>query len=132
VATFHLHGIIEQGGVSWVSIRHGDYPAEGESAVKPDVARRGRFTTTCRLKPALRGACHAAHGWPAGQAIPSRLAQPEEVFFFEKKNQKTFVRLAPRKLTNYASGDEGGGAKVFWFFFSKNNTSLSRNPGARL
>jgi hypothetical protein len=47
--------------------------------------------------------------------IPSRFAQPqeEEVFFFEKKNQKTFVRLVPRRLTKYASGDDSGGAKVF-------------------
>jgi nitroreductase len=41
------------------------------------------------------------------------------MLFFEKRNQKTFVRLAPRRLTKYASGDAGGGAKVFWFFFVK-------------
>jgi hypothetical protein len=44
------------------------------------------------------------------------------VFFFEKKNQKTFASLFPRKVTGYAQGDEGDGAKVFWFFFSKKNT----------
>jgi len=41
-------------------------------------------------------------------------------FFFEKKKQKTFTRLAaasPEKL--------GQGSKVFWFFFSKKNCFLS-------
>jgi hypothetical protein len=35
------------------------------------------------------------------------------VFFFEKKNQKTFVFLVRLQR-----------AKVFWFFFSKKNTSF--------
>jgi hypothetical protein len=41
------------------------------------------------------------------------------VFFFEKKNQKTFVRLVPRKLTQAMSGGKSAGVKVFWFFFQK-------------
>jgi hypothetical protein len=44
--------------------------------------------------------------------------EKKEVFFFEKKNQKTFARLVPRKVKNQASGGEGEGAKVFCFFFS--------------
>jgi hypothetical protein len=43
------------------------------------------------------------------------------MFFFEKKNQKTFTRLLPRKLQQHTPGDAGKGAKVFWFFFSKKN-----------
>ena len=45
-------------------------------------------------------------------------------FFFEKKNQKTFVFL------EFACGDGGGPSfglefiKVFWFFFSKKNCFL--------
>jgi len=46
------------------------------------------------------------------------------VFFFEKKNQKTFICLAPRKVKKIASGDEGVRAKVFCFFFSKKKSSF--------
>jgi hypothetical protein len=48
----------------------------------------------------------------------------EDVLFFEKKNQTTFVCLAPRTLMEATSGGEGAGAKVFWFFFAKNNTAF--------
>jgi hypothetical protein len=41
------------------------------------------------------------------------------MFFFEKKNQKTFTRLVPRRLDcDHASGDSTE-AKVFCFFFQK-------------
>jgi hypothetical protein len=53
------------------------------------------------------------------------LARAEEVFFFEKKNQKTFTRLDPGKLNGYTEGGESAVAKVFWFFFSKKNISFS-------
>jgi hypothetical protein len=46
------------------------------------------------------------------------------VFFFEKKNQKTFVCLAPRQVEHELLGDEGAGGKVFCFFFSKKKTFL--------
>jgi hypothetical protein len=48
----------------------------------------------------------------------------ERMFFFEKKNQKTFVCLVTRYLMKYASGDEGAGVKVFCFFFSKKKAFL--------
>jgi hypothetical protein len=41
----------------------------------------------------------------------------EDVFFFEKKNQKTFVCLAPRQRPEATSRGESARAKVFWFFF---------------
>jgi hypothetical protein len=44
------------------------------------------------------------------------------VFFFEKKNQKTFAYWHPRKPKHDPSRDPSAGAKVFWFFFSKKNT----------
>jgi len=46
------------------------------------------------------------------------------MFFFEKKNQKTFACLQPRKVERDPSGDAGVGARVFCFFFSKNKTFL--------
>jgi hypothetical protein len=46
------------------------------------------------------------------------------VFFFEKKNQKTFAFLVPRKLTPHASGGEGEIAKVFCLFFFKKEELL--------
>ncbi len=42
-----------------------------------------------------------------------------KMFFFEKKNQKTFARLTPRKPGRLTPGGESAGAKVFCFFFSK-------------
>jgi hypothetical protein len=57
--------------------------------------------------------------WP-GQGSKAR---EEKDFFFEKKKQKTFARLVPRKLMYDPSCCRGAGAKAFWFFFSKNNTS---------
>jgi hypothetical protein len=47
------------------------------------------------------------------------------MFFFEKKNQKTFTRLAPRKLETHTPGGEGARAKVFCFFFSKKKLFLT-------
>jgi hypothetical protein len=46
-----------------------------------------------------------------------------EVLYFEKKSQKTLIRWLPTKLTQVTPGGEGARAKVFWFFFSKKNTS---------
>jgi hypothetical protein len=44
------------------------------------------------------------------------------VFFFEKKNQKTFALApGPRDATS-PSLRRRQRAKVFWFFFSKKNT----------
>jgi hypothetical protein len=45
------------------------------------------------------------------------------MFFFEKKNQKTFACSVGAALTVSDHG-EGVGVKVFWFFFSKKNTSF--------
>jgi len=39
-----------------------------------------------------------------------------KIFFFEKKKQKTFIRLAAAFPDRASQG-----AKVFWFFFSKKN-----------
>jgi hypothetical protein len=47
------------------------------------------------------------------------------MFFFEKKNQKTFTRLAPRKLTGPTSGGTSARAEVFCFFLSKKKALLS-------
>jgi len=48
----------------------------------------------------------------------------KKVFFFEKKNQKTFVCWVARTSTQSAPGGERARAKVFWFFFSKKNPSF--------
>jgi hypothetical protein len=45
------------------------------------------------------------------------------MFFFEKKNQKTFVCLGTTVSVVSGSG-KGEGIKVFWFFFSKKNIFL--------
>jgi hypothetical protein len=47
------------------------------------------------------------------------------VLFFEKKNQKTFVRLVPRTLTHVTVGRGSATAKVFCFVFSKNKYVFS-------
>jgi hypothetical protein len=47
------------------------------------------------------------------------------MFFFEKKNQKTFVNCAfeqPRRPGGWCGPKQ---IKVFWFFFSKKNALLS-------
>jgi hypothetical protein len=41
------------------------------------------------------------------------------MFFFEKKNQKTFSRWLPRKVKQLCGSCHCVGAKVFCFFFSK-------------
>jgi hypothetical protein len=46
------------------------------------------------------------------------------MFFFEKKNQKTFSLWFRARPSKYSSGSNSAGAKVFWFFFSKKNTSF--------
>jgi hypothetical protein len=42
------------------------------------------------------------------------------MFFFEKKNQKTFV-LSGAWVAGVSDHGEGVEVKVFWFFFSKKN-----------
>jgi hypothetical protein len=42
------------------------------------------------------------------------------MFFFEKKNQKTFVCWVPRTLKQNPSGRDSARAKVFCLFYSKN------------
>jgi hypothetical protein len=44
----------------------------------------------------------------------------KEMFFFEKKNQKTFVCWVPRTLKQNPSGRDSARAKVFCLFYSKN------------
>jgi hypothetical protein len=48
------------------------------------------------------------------------------MFFFEKKNQKTFISWwCPRKdAENCLDRWSGEGTKVFWFFSSEKNTFL--------
>jgi hypothetical protein len=46
----------------------------------------------------------------------------ERMFFFEKKNQKTFASLVAGRSTAIASVAYGVGAKVFCCFFSKKKT----------
>jgi len=46
----------------------------------------------------------------------------KEVFFFEKKNQKTFVCLVPRKSTQFVTAKE---QKFFGSFFQKRTLLLS-------
>jgi hypothetical protein len=43
------------------------------------------------------------------------------MFFFEKKNQKTFIRFVVRRIRRWRQEQPGEGVKVFWFFFSKKN-----------
>jgi hypothetical protein len=54
-------------------------------------------------------------------------AEQERLFFFEKKNQKTFIphgRIPRRGPGHRATGvRQTGKQKVFWFFFSKKNDS---------
>jgi hypothetical protein len=48
------------------------------------------------------------------------------MFFFEKKNQKTFASLVPRTALTIASGCWSAGAKVFsLLFFQKKKTFLT-------
>jgi len=56
--------------------------------------------------------------------------QESKVFFFEKKNQKTFVCLYPRKVTRITAGHTSVREKVFCFFFSKKKSFRSFLPGA--
>jgi len=46
----------------------------------------------------------------------------KKVFFFEKKNQKTFVCLVPRKSTQFVTAKE---QKFFGSFFQKRTLLLS-------
>jgi hypothetical protein len=48
--------------------------------------------------------------------------EARKFFFFEKKKQKTFVHLADAVDTRSADTKL---IKVFWFFFSKKNCSLT-------
>jgi hypothetical protein len=41
------------------------------------------------------------------------------MFFFEKKNQKTFDCRVTRRAQRVSSGDQGVGGKFFGSFFSK-------------
>jgi hypothetical protein len=45
------------------------------------------------------------------------------MFFFEKKNQKTFILWFALPATSRSKR-----AKVFWFFFSKKNIFLTSTP----
>jgi hypothetical protein len=58
--------------------------------------------------------------WPE---TPGR-TQRKEVFFFEKKNQKTFIPGAAALSGHGLDLGSGGRIKVFWFFSSEKNTSL--------
>jgi hypothetical protein len=49
-------------------------------------------------------------------------AKGRKVFFFEKKKQKTFI-LTPSQRCDTPATDVPERIKVFWFFFSKKNTS---------
>jgi hypothetical protein len=46
------------------------------------------------------------------------------MFFFEKKNQKTFARWLSRKVKQITANGCSEGAKVFCFFFSKKEVFL--------
>jgi len=48
------------------------------------------------------------------------LESGRKVFFFEKKKQKTFVRVG----FGFTGWAKPKGTKVFWFFFSKKNRFL--------
>ncbi|HTZ71290.1 MAG TPA: hypothetical protein VMB71_11620, partial [Acetobacteraceae bacterium] len=48
-------------------------------------------------------------------------------FFFEKKKQKTFARCSRQPNQTIRTGDALQ-TKVFWFFFSKKNTSFLVRP----
>jgi hypothetical protein len=56
--------------------------------------------------------------WKAGKA------KGRKVFFFEKKNQKTFIYEVPNESNDFPCG-RGQFAKVFCFFFSKKKCFLS-------
>jgi hypothetical protein len=68
----------------------------------------------------------AKRGWGAA-GRPWRVFQANrrkrKVFFFEKKNQKTLSRAAGSHFKKETVCQTHIG-KVFWFFFSKKNTSL--------
>jgi hypothetical protein len=73
-----------------------------------------------------RGYCH----WrvclvvgPAGACNAVR--QVRKLFFFEKKNQKTFATFGRSQGPAAWVKLRAKLAKVFWFFFSKKNTFLT-------
>jgi hypothetical protein len=58
--------------------------------------------------------------------LPRCLGTGKEVFFFEKKKQKTFIRcLSPGRHPG-AFRRSVNETKVFWFFFSKKNNPFER------
>jgi hypothetical protein len=48
----------------------------------------------------------------------------KEVFFFEKRTKKLLSVGFGARVSDEAPGDKSARAKVFWFFFSKKNTSF--------
>jgi hypothetical protein len=54
--------------------------------------------------------------------------QVRKVFFFEKKNQKTFAHIDSESDPAAGARLRSPGEKVFWFFFSKKNIFLPFTP----
>jgi len=54
--------------------------------------------------------------------VTSAIVDEGKQFFFEKKNQKTFIRFG----LGLSGEAQPRLAKVFWFFFSKKNGLLHR------
>jgi hypothetical protein len=65
-------------------------------------------------------------GW-VRDGVQGRAISRKKVFFFEKKNQKTFACSGTHRAS-VSDRREGAGVKVFWFFFSKKNIFLPSYP----
>ncbi len=81
--------------------------ARAEKRVTPDLARDTQHHRVGFNPPPVRCTSHE-----------------RKMFFFEKKNQKTFTRLVPRSVTQVTSGKHSEREKVFCFFFSKKKSFL--------
>jgi len=91
------------------------------------VAALAAIALTCHVRALYITARVIAR--TTGGSDMSILCKDRSVLFL-KKNQKTFVCLVPRQASpNEDWGRHSAGAKVFWFFFSKKNTSSSASQG---
>jgi hypothetical protein len=55
----------------------------------------------------------------------SYVQPPRKVFFFEKKNQKTFICFGRHRVALSGSGTAGNSQKFFASFFQKRSPSFS-------
>ncbi len=98
---------------SLTTMRH--FLPRGPVPASPDPRLPGPHRRARRL-PAGDAALRAGHGAPARLS----LAEGRKRFFFEKKNQKTFVRLASERWARSESKEQS----IFAFFLQKKTLSF--------